>query len=97
MGKDSEICLIEMVEDRYVQYGVWVEVAQTDSLELQQIPQEWMNRKSQPVPEIILKYYSFIGMRHWIGLTKGRPPSGDDAVRMNARLHQSIELRLPRT
>ena len=46
VGKDSEIRLTEMDEDRNVQYGVWVEVAQTDSLELQQIPQEWMNRKS---------------------------------------------------
>ena len=45
VGKDSEIRLIEMDKDRYVQYGVWVEIAQTDSLELQQIPQEWMNRK----------------------------------------------------
>ena len=44
VGKDSEIRLTEMDEDRYVQYGVWVKVAQTDSLELQQIPQEWVNR-----------------------------------------------------
>ena len=35
VGKDSEIRLIEMDKDRYVQYGVWVEIAQTDSLELQ--------------------------------------------------------------
>ena len=46
VGKDSEIRLTEMDEDRYVQYGVWVEVAQTDSLELQQIPQERVNRKT---------------------------------------------------
>ena len=46
VGKDSEIRLTKMDEDRYVQYGVWVEVAQTDSLELQQIPQERVNRKT---------------------------------------------------
>ena len=46
VGKDSEIRLTEMDEDRYVQYGVWVEVSQTDSLELQQISQEWVNRKT---------------------------------------------------
>ena len=45
MGKDSEIRLTEMDEDRYVQYGVWAEVAHANSLELQQIPQEQMNMK----------------------------------------------------
>ena len=33
--KDSEIRLIEIDEDRYVQYGIWVEVAQTNHPELQ--------------------------------------------------------------
>ena len=28
VGKNSEIRLIEMDKDRYVQYGVWVEIAQ---------------------------------------------------------------------
>ena len=46
VGKNFEICLIEMDKDRDVQDGVWVEVAQTNSLELQQIPQERMNGKS---------------------------------------------------
>ena len=68
VGKNSEICLTEMNKDRDVQDGVWVEVAQTNSLEFQQIPQEWVNRKSQPMPEIILKRYSFVGMRHGEGL-----------------------------
>ena len=79
--KDSEICLTEIDEDLYVQYGIWVEVVQTSHPELQQIPQEWMNRKSQSVLEIVLKYHHFIGMRHGEGLAKGRPPSGGDAVR----------------
>jgi len=81
VGMDSEIRLTEMDEDRYVQYCVWVEVAQTDSLEFQQIPQEWVNKKSQPTLEIIFKHYSFVGMRHREGLTEGRSPSGGDAVR----------------
>ena len=46
VGKNSEICLTEMDKDRDVQDGVWVEVAQTNSLELQQIPQERMDGKS---------------------------------------------------
>ena len=46
VGKNSEICLIEMDEDGDVQDGVWVEVAQTISPELQQIPQERMNGKT---------------------------------------------------
>ena len=46
VGKNSEICLTEMDKDRDVQDGVWVEVAQTNSLELQQIPQERMNGKT---------------------------------------------------
>ena len=46
VGKNFEIRLIEMDKDRDVQDSVWEEVAQTDSLELQQIPQERMNRKS---------------------------------------------------
>ena len=50
VGKDSEICLVEMDEDKDVQNGIWVEIAQTNHPELQQIPQEWMNRKSQPAP-----------------------------------------------
>ena len=90
--KDSEKRLSKMDEDRYMQYYVWVEVAQTDPPEFQQIPQEWVYRKSQPAPEIIFKQYSFIGMRHGEGLTEGRRPSGGDAVRQNACLHQSIEL-----
>ena len=44
--KNSEIRLAEMDEFRDVQDSVWVEVAQTNILELQQIPQERMNRKS---------------------------------------------------
>ena len=35
MGKNSEICLIEMDKDGDVQDGVWVEIAQTKFLELQ--------------------------------------------------------------
>ena len=35
MGKNREIRVIEMNENQNVQDGVWVEVAQTDSLELQ--------------------------------------------------------------
>ena len=48
VGKDSKICLAKVDKDRDVQDGVWVEIAQTNDLELQQIPQERMNRKSQP-------------------------------------------------
>ena len=83
--EDSEIRLIEIDEDRYVQYGIWMEVALINHLVLQQIPQEWMNRKSQPALEIILKYHHFVGMRHGEGLTEGRPPPGGDAVRQYAR------------
>ena len=57
VGEDSKICLTEMDEDRNVQNGIGMEVAQTNHPELQQIPQEWMNRKSQPTPEIILEYH----------------------------------------
>jgi hypothetical protein len=39
-----------------------MEVAQTNHPKLKQIPQEWMNRKSQPALEIILEYHHFIGM-----------------------------------
>ena len=74
--KNPQIRFIEVDKDRDVQDGVWVEIAQTNHPELQQIPQE--------------------RMRHWEGLNEGRPPSGGDAVKKNARLHQSIELRLPR-
>ena len=81
----------------HVQYGIWVKVAQTNHLELQQIPQERMNRKSQPAPEIILKYHHFIDMRRWEGLTEGRPPSGGSTVRKNTSLHQSVKLRLSRS
>ena len=35
VGKNSEICLTEVDKDRNVQDGVWVEVAQTNSPELQ--------------------------------------------------------------
>ena len=35
VGKDSEICLTEIDKDRDMQDDVWVEVAQTNSLELQ--------------------------------------------------------------
>ena len=34
VGMNSEICLTEMDKDRDVQDGVWVEVAETNSLEL---------------------------------------------------------------
>jgi len=71
VGKDFEICLTEMDEDQDVQNGIWVEIAQTNHPELQQIPQEWMDRKSQPALEIILKYHHFVGMRHGKGLTEG--------------------------
>ena len=80
VGKNSEICLTEMDKDGDVQDGVWVEIAQINSLELQQIPQERMNRNSQSVLEVILKNYSFVGMRHWVGLTSGWPPSDSDTV-----------------
>ena len=46
VGKNPKIRLTEMDKNQDVQDGVWVEVAQSDSLELQQIPQERMNRKS---------------------------------------------------
>ena len=46
MGKNFEMRLTEMDKDRDVQDGVWVEIAQTDTPELQQIPQERMNGKS---------------------------------------------------
>ena len=55
-----------------------------------------MNREPQPMPEIILEDYSFISVRHWEGLTTGWPPSGGDAVRKHACLHQSLELCFPR-
>ena len=42
--------------------------------------------------EIILEYHHFIGVRHWEGLTEGRPPSGSNTVRKNSRLHQYVEL-----
>ena len=35
VGKNSKICLTKVDEDGDVQDGVWVEIAQTDSLELQ--------------------------------------------------------------
>ena len=60
-----------MDEDYDMQNGIWVEIAQTNHPELQQIPQEWMNRKSQPAPEIILEYHHFIGMRCREGLIEG--------------------------
>ena len=74
-----------------------MEVAQTNHPKLQQIPQERMNRKSQPTPEIILEYHHFIGMRHWEGLTEGRPPSGGSTVKENASFYQSVQLRLSRS
>ena len=46
------------------------------------------------MPEIIFKYYDFIGVWHWIGLTVGRMPSGGDSVRKNAHLHHVVELRV---
>ena len=46
VGKDYEICLTEMDDDRDVQNGIWVEITQTNHLELQQIPQKLVNRKS---------------------------------------------------
>ena len=64
VGKNSEIRLTEMDKHRDVQDGVWVEIAQINSLELQQIPQERMNMNSQSAPEVIFKNYSFVGMRH---------------------------------
>ena len=95
VGKNSETCLVEMDKNQDVQDGVWVEIAQTNYPELQKIPQERMNKKSQPTPEIILKHHYFISMRHWEGLTAGWPPSGGDSVGKNARLHHPIDLRLP--
>ena len=53
-----------------------------------------MNRKFQPTLEIILKYDYIISMRHWEELTEGRQPFGGNTVRQNARLYQSVELRL---
>ena len=97
VGDDSEVCLTEMDEDGDVQNGIGVEVSQTNHLELQQIPQKWINRKSQLAPEIILEYHCLISMRCWEGLTEGQPPSGGSTVRKNASLHQSIKLRLSRS
>ena len=85
--KNPQICFAEVDKDRDVQDGVWVEIAYTKCLELQQIPQKTMNRKSQTLPEIILKHHYFISVRHWEGLTTGWPPSSGDTVRKNARLH----------
>ena len=62
--KNPQIRFVEVDKDRDVQDGVWVEIAWTNHLELQQIPQERMNMKSQPTPEIILKHHYFISMRH---------------------------------
>ena len=87
MGKDSEIRLIEMDEDRDMQNGIWVEIAQTNHPELQQIPQKRMNRESESSPKIILKQHCFISVGHWEGLTEGRPPSGGSMVRKDSRLH----------
>ena len=74
-----------MNKDQDMQYGVGVEIAQTNRPELQQILQESMNREPQPMLEIILEE-----------LTIGWPPSGGDAIRKHARLHQSLELCYPR-
>ena len=38
VGKNSEICLTEVDKNRDVQDSVWVEIAQTNSPELQQVP-----------------------------------------------------------
>ena len=46
VGENSKIHLAEMDKNRDVQDGVWMEIAQTHSLELQKVPQERMNRKS---------------------------------------------------
>ena len=62
-------CLTEMNKDQDVQYGVGVEIAQANRLEFQQISKERMNGEPQPMPEIILKDYNSIGVRHWEGLT----------------------------
>ena len=64
-------CLTEMNKDRNVQYGVRVEIAQTNRPEFQQISKERMNREPQPMLEIIFKDYNFIGVRHLEGLTTG--------------------------
>ena len=69
--QNPQKCLTEMNKDRDVQYGIEVEIAQTNRPEFQQIPQERMNREPQPTLEIILKDYSFISVRHWEGLTTG--------------------------
>jgi len=85
VGKDSQIRLTEKDKDGYVQNGIWVEITQTNHPELQQIPQEWMNRKSQPAPKIILKYNHFIGMTHQEGPTEGgRHPAVARSGRMPA-------------
>jgi len=46
VGKNAEIRLAEMDKNRDVQDGVQKQIAHTHSPELQQIPQERMNRKS---------------------------------------------------
>jgi len=93
--KNPQICFTEVDKDQDVQNGIWVEIAQTNYPELQQILQERMNRKSQTAPEIILKHHYFISMGHWEGLTAGWPPSDGDLVRKNTRLHHPVDLRLP--
>ena len=45
-GKDPKIRLTEMDKNGDVQDCVWMEIAHTNSLELQQILQERMNRES---------------------------------------------------
>ena len=43
-------CLTEMNKDQDVQYGVGVEIAQTNRLEFQKISKERVNREPQPMP-----------------------------------------------
>ena len=83
-----------MDEDGDVQNGIGVEVAQTNNPEFQQIPQKWMNRKSQPAPKIILEYHCLVSMRCREGFTERRLPSGGGTVRKNAGFHQSVQLCL---
>ena len=62
--QNPQKCLTEMNKDQDVQYCVGVEIAQANRPKFQQISQERMNKEPQPTPEIILKDYNFIGVRH---------------------------------
>jgi hypothetical protein len=55
MGKNAKLGLAEMDKDRDMKDGIWVQIAKTDPIIIDQPTEEWMDWNTKSTIEVIFK------------------------------------------